>query len=299
MIAKRDFRLPSRTMPYLLVVNRASGSGDGDLPTRASHALNDVRTIDLSPGLDLGAEIGRALDEGRTVIVCGGDGTVNAVAQHLVGAGGTMAVLPGGTRNHFARDLEVHDPDAAIAAIEGGHTAAVDVGRVGGRVFVNTMVLGVYPELVREREERPGAVGRSIAVIRSVIHVVAGFESLEGRIAADGRVRSLEATAVFVGNNRFSTTPGSIGRRQRLDEGVLDVRVVRARTGLLGRASAGWREAIHRPRRVVRTVAHRAEIRLREPRLMAVDGEQDGEIRAVRAVSEPGALRVIVPPPRA
>jgi undecaprenyl-diphosphatase len=284
-------------MSYLLVVNPASGTGDSDLSTRAMQVLNDVRTIELSREVDLGREIGCALDEGRIVVACGGDGTVSAVAQHLAGRRGTMAVLPAGTLNHFARDLGVDDPDAALAALEAEHTEAVDVGRAGDRVFVNTLVFGIYPEIVRAREQRRASLGRWLALVASVGRVVIGFDPLAGRISADGRARRLEATAVFVGNDRFSTRPGSIGRRQRLDEGVLDVRVVRARTGVLGRASEGWRAAVHRPRRVVGTVAHEVRIHLREPRLVAIDGEPEGELRSVRVVSDPRALRVVSPAP--
>jgi undecaprenyl-diphosphatase len=284
-------------MSFLLVANPASGTGDDHLPTRAMQVLNDVRTIELSREVDLGREIGCALDEGRIVIACGGDGTVSAVAQHMAGTQGTMAVLPGGTLNHFARDLGVDRPDAAFAALEAGHTVTVDVGRAGDRVFVNTLVFGIYPEIVREREQREQTVGRWLALAASVGRVMIGFDPLDGTITADGRRRVLEATAVFVGNDRFSTRPGSLGRRPRLDEGVLDVRVVRARTGAVGRASAGWRAAIHRPRRVVGAVAREVRIGLRQPRLVAIDGEQEGTLRSVRIVSDPGALRVVAAPP--
>jgi undecaprenyl-diphosphatase len=297
MIAQVPFWLPSCTMSFLLVVNPASGTGDDDLPTRATQVLNDVRMIELSREIDLGREVACALAEGRTVVACGGDGTVSAVAQHVAGTQGTMAVLPAGTLNHFARDLGVDDPEVALSALEAGHTAAVDVGRAGDHVFVNTLVFGIYPEIVREREQHERTLGKWLALAASIGRVVIDFDPLEGTVAADGRVRRLEATAVFVGNGRISTTPGSIGRRARLDEGVLDLRVVRSRTGMVGRASEGWRAAIRRPRRVVGTAAAEVQIRLREPRLVAIDGEQDGEVRSLRIVSEPGALRVVTPAP--
>jgi diacylglycerol kinase family enzyme len=288
-------------MPYLLVSNPASGrpaSGPGsdDLTTRAERELNDVRRVELCPGTDLALEIATGIGEGRTILACGGDGTVNAVAQHLAGTEGVMGVLPGGTLNHFARDLGVQDPDTAFAALLDGRTARVDVGRVDDLVFVNTLGFGIYPELVRERERRSDALGRGVALVASIGRVMRSFDPLEGRIAADGNARTLLATAVFVGNNRFSITPGSIGRRVRLDEGILDVRVVRTRPGMLGRAGAGWHVARSRPRRVVGTAASEVAISLRDPRLMAVDGEQRGERRAVRVRTDPGALRVVLPP---
>jgi undecaprenyl-diphosphatase len=283
-------------MTFLLVHNPSSGSGAGDLTTRAQRELNDVRSLELAPGVDLGREIGVALHEGHTVVACGGDGTVNAVAQHVAGTEGLMAVLPAGTLNHFARDVGVEDADTALTTLVHGDVARIDVGRAGERVFVNTLGFGIYPEVVRERAEAEHRLGRWFTLASSVARVAISFDALEGRIAADGRIRELKATAVFVGNNRFSTSPGSIGRRQALDEGLLDVRVVRARVGLLGRASAGWRVAISRPRRVIQTVAREVEVRLREPRLMAVDGEQDREHRSVRIRIEPAALRILVPP---
>lgn len=283
------------TMPYLLVANASSGSGSGDLATRARRELNDVRTIDLGPEVDLGPEIGQAIAEGRTIVACGGDGTVNATAQHLAGTDGVLGVLPDGTLNHFARDLGVRDPDTAIATLAEGRSVAIDVGRIGDRVFVNNVGLGVYPELVREREHREDSVGRWVAVIASVFQVMAHFDPLQGTFTTDGRMHRLAANALFVGNNRFSTSPGTIGRRERLDEGVLDVRLVRARTGVLGRASAGWRTAVSRPRRVMAVAARDVEIDLRRPRLVAMDGEQGDEEARLSVRSDPGALRVLVP----
>jgi diacylglycerol kinase family enzyme len=281
-------------MSYLLVVNPASGSHDGDLPTRAERELNDVRTIELTARPDLRAEIAGATAEGRTIVACGGDGTVHAIAQHLAGTEGVLGVLPAGTRNHFARDLGVRDPDVAIAALVEGQRVAVDVGRAGDDVFVNNVGFGVYPEIVREREHREHAVGEWVALIASTFRVMMDFDPLGGTIAADGIVRPLAATAVFVGNNRFSTSPGSIGHRRRLDEGLLDVRVVRSRSGMLGRASAGWRTAVSRPR-IVTMEARRVEISLRRPRLVALDGEQGVERAGLTLETDQGALRVIVP----
>ncbi len=220
---------------------------------------------------------------------------MNATAQHLAGTNGVLGVLPGGTLNHFARDLGVRDPDTALATLAEGRRIAVDVGRAGARVFVNNVGLGAYPKLVREREHREDSVGKWVALIASVFRVMANFDPLEGTINADGAIQPLAANALFVGNNRFSTSPGSIGQRERLDEGVLDVRLVRARAGMLGRASAGWRTAVSRPRRIMTMVARRVDVDLRQARLVAVDGEQGSEQAGVSVRSDPGALRVLVP----
>ncbi len=130
---------------YLLVRNPQSGSqADEELAAEARRRLPDVDSFDLEPRADLAGAIDRALLEDRVVVAAGGDGTVNAVAQHLV-ARGTLGILPGGTLNHFARDLGVRDPARALQALERGQPRAVDLGRVDGRVFVNSASLGLYP----------------------------------------------------------------------------------------------------------------------------------------------------------
>jgi diacylglycerol kinase family enzyme len=157
----------------------------------------------------------------------------------------------------------------------------------------------VYPELVRERERREHRLGKWLALGASMGSVLARFRPLEGTITADGDRRALEASIVLVGNNRFSTAPGSIGRRPRLDEGVLEVRVVPARTGMRSRSRLALSLARARPfpRRTINRTARRVEIALAGgPRRVAYDGEQDDEAELVVATVEPRALRVLAPP---
>jgi diacylglycerol kinase family enzyme len=283
-------------MPYLLIANPSSGSADDDLPARAGDALPDVRTLELTPDVDLASAIRRGLEEGRVIVACGGDGTVNAVAQHLAGTDGVMGVLPGGTLNHFARDLGVRDAETALSVLAGGAERRVDVGRAGDRVFVNNLGLGLYPTLVRERERREHRIGKWPALIVSMGRVMIDFEPLEGRIEADGDARRLHASAVFIGNNRISTQIGSLGERERLDGGVLDVRVLRTHSGLRGRATAAWR-SLSPPRHVVRTDAREVEIRLDASAPIAIDGEQVKGSDHLTVRIDAASLRVRAPAP--
>jgi diacylglycerol kinase family enzyme len=222
---------------------------------------------------------------------------VNACAQHVAGTERVLGVLPGGTLNHFARDLGVSDPDVALDALERREIRDVDVGRVEDRVFLNNVALGIYPALVRERERHEHAVGKWLAFAVAAANVFRSFEPVAGTIDADGDRRALDATLVLIGNNRYSTTPGSIGTRARLDEGVLDVRVVRARRGLRARSvlaahvmRSGWR------RRFVGTTATAVRIDAERTEPFAVDGEQRDDAQRLEIRIDPGAVRVIAPP---
>ncbi|MYX20345.1 diacylglycerol kinase family protein, partial [Streptomyces sp. SID8380] len=94
-----------------------------------------------------------------------------------------LVVLPGGTLNHFAYDLGIEDVRDAYRAVELGEAVLVDVGRwrtecrdsedgwVSG-FFLNTFSLGVYPELVQEREKWSGRLGGRLADVAAAVHVL-------------------------------------------------------------------------------------------------------------------------------
>jgi diacylglycerol kinase family enzyme len=287
-------------MGFLIVTNPGAGSGDpDDVISRARERLPDVEIVELGPGVDLGEAVGRAVDRGRVVVAAGGDGTVNAVVQHLVGRG-TLGVLPAGTLNHFARDLGVRDDDAALEALEAGETRSIDVGVAGGVYFVNNAGLGLYPEGVRERERSEHRFGKLVASLGASVRLLRTARPLIGTIEADGDRRALFAWVVFAGNNRFGATPRSFASRARLDEGLLDVRVVTASLRSLSRAKAAWRLAKGAPlrsRRLVRTQARRLVVRLEgQARPVSWDGEQGDPTNELEIRLIPQGLRVLAPP---
>lgn len=278
------------------MTNPDAGTGGDDLLAHVRSRLTDAPVVALEPGLDLAERVGSAVADDRLIVAVGGDGTVNAVAQQVVAARGTMGVVPAGTLNHFARDLGVAAADDAIEALVHAETTRVDVGRAGDRLFVNNLGIGLYPEVVRRRERQEEALGKWPALVASAVQVFFDFDPLEGVVEADGDRRALEAAAVFVGNNMFSTDPGRIGTRERLDEGVFDLRIVRTSRSMRARSNQAWHAITRRPRRVVRTTAHGVRVELRDgARPIALDGEEIGDHEVIDIAMEPGALRVVVP----
>jgi diacylglycerol kinase family enzyme len=283
------------------VVNPGSGSGEEarELERTLADRLTDVRSVEVSD-FDLSAEIDRAIGEDRAVVAAGGDGTANAVAQHVVGRG-VMAVLPLGTLNHFGRDLGLRDLDHAIDVLKTGEVRRVDVGRVGDRFFLNNTGIGLYPEMVYRREQASDRTAKWLAAAGASIRVMRDSAPVTGTIEADGDRRALLAWMVFVGNNRFGTTPGRIGQRERLDESVLDLGLFLAGPRGSRRSSVAWRVVRSRPwqtsRRVVRRTARRVSVRLAgEPRQFSFDGETGERVREMDVEIVPGELRVVAPP---
>jgi diacylglycerol kinase family enzyme len=159
----------------------------------------------------------------QILVAAGGDGTVGAVASAVAGSDSIMGVLPVGTLNHFARDLHIpFDVEAAIAVIERGKTANVDVGEVNGHVFVNNSSIGLYPSMVFERNLRQ-RTGRNkwIAMFWACLSVLRRFQRVRVRIKVGGKTTVRKTPFVFVGNNEYQIEGLNAGTRARLDSGHL------------------------------------------------------------------------------
>ncbi|MCZ9343352.1 phosphoesterase, partial [Streptomyces sp. TRM76130] len=226
-----------------LVMVANLGSGSSERVRALCDALPLAEVVEVGPS-EVRAELEKAAGRARALGVCGGDGTVNAAAGVALRHGLPLAVLPGGTLNHFAHDLGVEDARTLCRALERGEGVRVDVGRfASGRldgIFLNTFSLGVYPELVRERERFSHRIGGWPAGVLAAVRVLrADRHPLRAEIG--GRTRPL--WLLFAGNGTYHRMGLTPGRRLDLADGQLDVRVVhggsRPALRLLSAAFAG------------------------------------------------------------
>ncbi|GAA3830813.1 bifunctional phosphatase PAP2/diacylglycerol kinase family protein [Streptomyces phyllanthi] len=209
-----------------LVVVANRGAGTSDRVRALQDALPRAEAVECEPE-DVRDELEKAATHARVLGVCGGDGTVNAAAEVALRHGLPLAVLPGGTLNHFAQDLGVEDARDLARALSDGEAVRVDVGRFSSGdtegVFLNTCSLGVYPELVRERERWAPRIGGWPAGVLGAARVLrADRHPLEARF--QNRTRPL--WLLFAGNGTYHRMGLAPGRRFDLADGLLDVRVV-------------------------------------------------------------------------
>ncbi|MEO8924043.1 MAG: diacylglycerol kinase family protein [Caldimonas sp.] len=247
----------------------------------------------------------RALDTGCEVIVAGGgDGTLNAVASKVIHQPVDFGVLPLGTLNHFAKDAGIPlDPLVALQSIAVGHVSAIDVGEVNGTIFLNNSSIGLYVDLVRDRDRQQLRLGRGkwAAFAWALVGALRRYPFMDVELGVDGKVHAYRTPFVFVGNNAYEIEGLQIGRRAELRNGVLSAYVAE-RAGRWRLFELGVRALVGRIRQerdfqVFVGNRLRIETRHRELRVAI-----DGELRQMRAPLQyrilPRALRVIVPATR-
>jgi diacylglycerol kinase family enzyme len=201
-------------MAGFLILNPRSGSarpGADELVAEAE--TRGVHVHVLGDGDDPAA-IARAADA-DALGMAGGDGSLAAVAEAAVERDLPFVCIPFGTRNHFARDvgLDPDDPLAALAAFTDRQERRIDVGRAGGRLFLNNVSIGVYAKLVHRRERRRRR-REALARLRALLLLAQRHEPLG--LTADGE--PVDARILLVSNNRYDLSLFSLGERPRLDE---------------------------------------------------------------------------------
>lgn len=245
-----------------------------------------------------------AVAQGVDIVAAGGgDGTINAVASAVVGSGVLFGVLPLGTLNHFAKDLNIPlTLDEAIANIAQGRPQAVDVGEVNGRIFLNNSSLGLYPDVVRDRERQQRRLGRGkwLAFCWASLAALRRFPFLSLRLEVLGEAHARRTPFVFIGNNEYTMQGLTIGERSRLDGGRLSLYMAQrpTRFGLVRFAWHALRGRLGQSRDFDVLLADTMTIDTRRKLIrVATDGEVTLMAPPLQYRSRPGALTVIVPHP--
>lgn len=215
-----------------ILVNPGSGRGLGRPDPRPLLAKRLPKAVvhELARGDDFARLVDAALASAnppRVIGIHGGDGSVGAMATIARKHGLPLLVFPGGTFNHFAKAAMLDSVDVAIDALQTGAGRAVDVADLrfatGDPVTVlNTMSVGIYPSFVEEREKHEKRLGKPLAALIAAIRVVRRTTPM--RVEIEGGRRTI--WSIFVGVGRYYPVTAAPIERRRLDDGLLDVRVL-------------------------------------------------------------------------
>lgn len=196
------------------VLNGKAGSSDADAMRdaiesglREAGRTGDVRFAAPGELARVAREAAaKAVADDSAVVAVGGDGTVNTVAQAAHAAGCAIGVLPEGTFNYFAREHGVpREPADALRWLLDARPEPVQVSAINDRIFLVNASVGLYPDLLQDRERWKARFGRSrlVALGSGVATLLRAQDPLRLLIEWDEKLRKVRTLMLFVGNNRL------------------------------------------------------------------------------------------------
>lgn len=281
-------------MPGVVLVN--PNSGPEETSTDEIAAEFPGSRIHEIEGKQVKDQVKAAIANGSPsfLAVAGGDGTIRCAAGVLAGTDMPLLPIPAGTLNHFAREVGIATLDDAGRAAS-GDVVRIDLGEVNGEIFVNNAGIGIYPRILRERKVHQKRFSKPVATVVAAWNQIRSLHKFN--VTVNGS--TYRAWMVFVGNGRYGRSLLDVSSRESLDEGVLDVRILRAE-GKLARLRAIAALATRRldeSRITVVGEVPAVELGFDRPRIdVALDGEILTMDTPLRFNSRGGALRVLVPP---
>lgn len=300
-----------------LIFNPVAGSGDGD------RALNQIKTAfeghieldirETTPEVEAGQLAKEAIErEVEAIIVSGGDGTVSAVADAVIGTGIPLGIISRGTANALANALEI--PSNIVAACEtilDGETKTIDTASCGGlaegealrdRPMVLLTGIGFEAETVdnadREKKNRFGV----FAYILSGFQQLQNWEEFSARIKTDKGEYNFQAAAITVANAAPPTSVLAQGTEAVIpDDGLLDITIISPQNNFESLAASYHlytsalqnQEAQHETVTSFRT--KEIEISTDPPQKIVIDGEVIGEKSSLNITCQPNSLTVYIP----
>ena len=280
-----------------------------------------LETTEEDPGTGQAKE---ALHSGAAVVIAaGGDGTVRAIAEVLRGSGIPMALLPSGTGNLLARnlDLTLDDPENSLATAFAGQDRAIDMALIDIRndegttryAYLVMAGLGLDAKMLANTDDDLKAKAGWLAYVQAIGKALGDKNRLRLRYSLDGsRARSLRAHTVMVGN--CGSLPANILLlpEASVDDGIFDIVVLRPEgffgwvqiatkivweNGVLRRTSAGRKlmGATKEVRALNYLKGREFVARLGRAEQIQLDGDSFGEAVAFKTWVDPSSLLIRVP----
>jgi diacylglycerol kinase (ATP) len=191
----------------------------------AGFAVRELAGRDPDEALDLAR--GCVADGVQTLVVIGGDGMVHLAVQALAGSTTRLGLVPAGTGNDVARNLDLprKDPLAATDVVIRGRERSIDLARIGARYFVTVLAAG-FDAIVNERANQMTWPRGQMRYNLAALAELRTFAPIPYVLEVDGAVHRFEASTVAVGNGPSFGGGLRIAEGALLDDALLDVVVI-------------------------------------------------------------------------
>jgi diacylglycerol kinase (ATP) len=297
-----------RRMRVKLIFNPSAGAAR-PTPVRIVDIIHEMQAWKLvpesflvEPGCDLPGVIRDALAHGfRMFVVCGGDGTISAVARTLAGTRATLGIIPIGTQNNTALSLAIPDDvPAAIAILRTGRRIKVDIGMATcGKIstpFLEVCSVGLVSTLFPSVDDIQHG---NLAQIGEFLKTLATSPPADIRLILDDgeKVHKL-GHVVLVSNMPYIGFHYQLGTLKSFKDGLLDVLFFAdlSKLELLGYVFQGMAIDKHEDPRIQHYHVRGVDIRTHPAMPVMADGSPLGKGR-VRIEVRRHALTVMAGPP--
>jgi diacylglycerol kinase family enzyme len=282
-------------------LNSACGNAE---KARAALSAAGVETEEAEAEV-LRGHMERAVARGaKRILVAGGDGTIASAASLVAGKKTELAILPGGTLNHFAKDHGIPtDLEEAAKVAAQGTVEGADLGYVNDLVFLNTSSIGAYVTFVRVRERFEKSFGYKIASFLALLRMFSALRTFSVELEVDGKKKSYRTPLVFIGVGEREIQPPHLGSRVPDGKRVLHVMILRGRkpARLFAVALAGIARGVAQAKQLPEFdsfLVNRVTVDLMRPRaVIALDGELKVHESPLEYRIERDAIRLVVPAP--
>jgi YegS/Rv2252/BmrU family lipid kinase len=275
--------------PLLAELNRAFRQAGVDWDVAVTQQAGDATRLAREA-------VERGVDR---VVAYGGDGTIMEVVSGLVDSDVPLAILPGGTGNVLATELQIPPGLADAARLVAGEQASmrrVDVGRCGDCYFLLRLATGFNARQIqattREMRDRFGRLAYFIAALQALPDT----RPVQFRFTLDGEQVEYEAVTCIVANAGNLGIPGlSLSSRINISDGLLDLVAVRnLDLEALSSLAASIADFTPQPENLGHWQAQRITIEANPDQPVVADGEDAGQTPITVDVL-PEAIRILVP----
>lgn len=169
-----------------------------------------------------------------TILVVGGDGTVNKVLPYLVGTNKTLGVIPTGTANLLAANLGINNVSKALKVIDSENSTKIDVMTINNKFSVLRCGLGYDADIIgKTPQSLKNKFGYFAYFIAGIIFALR-LKNKEYSVIIDNQERTIKASCIIVANagNMYQNL-FSIAKNSKLNDGLFDIFILKTQNPIL------------------------------------------------------------------
>ncbi|ADR22136.1 hypothetical protein MATR_02270 [Marivirga tractuosa] len=285
----------------LFIINPKSGNNDKSTLEKQISRVCDKNKKEYALFYTTGENDKEKIEEKQdeyqadTLVACGGDGTVNMIAQLLLNSPAQLGIIPLGSANGLAYELDIEeDVEESLELLMIGNSISMDVIQINDEfICLHLSDLGFNAKMIKDFEES-GERGM-LSYAKSFFGSLMEKKTNEFRIEFNGSEKTVKAEMIVMANASSYGTGAVINPESKLDDGTFELVIFKPipLKDLLSLTLESFLGDIKSSPYVEIYKVEKAKIYCKEAELLQIDGELKGVNQEIKAEILQGALRVI------